>query len=254
MMATLPQVTVTATMQDLLGALVPGSKLTMTLCGYGSQVPRIAGTSLLARVAPLPVLTPAGGFISQPIYGNYQITPAGTYYTFAVTDDSGNVVQLNAYQFLAAGIFDLSNTPLYIPAPGITYPLNPVYTNPTGNLQTIASSITINGNLIVTGTINGASSPVIVDPTTGIFDGSLGSGFKLTLSQLVNATFVNMAGKLLVTVRVVQPAAGPTWACNWPANLRNAGMVNPGNSSRSVQLFTVDTDGSLDGASGMMYS
>jgi hypothetical protein len=251
-----PQVTIVASMFDLLGAIQPNSTLTAQLCGYGSQVPRVAGTALIAKTSPLPVKAGVTGFISETIWGNDVITPAGTYYTFAVTDDRGNTIQLNAYQFAGVGTFDLSNTALYDPQPPAIFAVNPVLLNPPGSaLQTINGSITINGNLIVTGTINGGGAIYTVPYAASVtFNGNLGGSFKLTLSGDVVSSFVsNMAGKLIVPIRIIQDAVGGRNFA-WPANVRGHGDISPAPNARSVQLFAVDTDGSMDGASLMQYS
>jgi hypothetical protein len=257
-MAQAPQVTIVANMTDLIGAASAGSTLSIMLAGFGSQVPRIAGTGLIVKTVPLPIVADATGLITRVIFGNNVITPAGTYYAMTFTDNAGNVVQMNAYQFLVNGTYDLSAAPLFDPPPPTDNGGNPVLQNPPGAItQTIDGSIIIEGNLTVTGLINGgaAASPFIVAPAAvAIFDGNSGSGFKLTLNQNTVGQFQNMAGKLMVAVRIVQPAAGPTFTFTWPANVRNGGVINPQNGSRNVQFFSPDADGSLDGASPMQWT
>lgn len=251
-----PQVTIVANMLDLLGAIMPNATLTMQLAGYGSQVPRISGTGLVAQTAPLAIVAGNTGVIMKVIWGNDAITPANTYYTFTVTDDQGNVVQLNAYQFAGAGTFDLSSTALFNPPPPSILAVNPVLLNPAGTaLQVINGPITINGNLIVNGTINGGGSISTVGfSATPVFNGTLSSSFKLTLTgNVTSSTAVNMAGRLLVAMRIVQDATG-NWTFVWPATMRGGGVVNPAPLSRSVQLFSLDTDNSMDAIGPIMYS
>ena len=101
-----PGVTLTANLQDTSGAADGGAALRITLCGYGLTLPRVAGTSLLAKVKQV-VVEPSGDF-SVPLWGNDQITPAGTFYEIAVLDDASNVVQAGMYLFTGTGAQDLS--------------------------------------------------------------------------------------------------------------------------------------------------
>lgn len=254
-MPVLPQATIIATMNDLVGAIQPNSTLTVQLCGYGSQVPRIPGTSLIAKTSPQAFTAGATGIVTMVLWSNDAITPANTYYTFTVTDDAGNVVQLNAYQFIGPGTYDLSAIALFNPAPPAILALNPVLTNPPGGvLQVIGGSITIQGNLIVTGTISGGGGIFTVAPSaTPVFDGALGASFKMTLNQAVtSSTAPRMAGRILVPFQILQDVTGG-WPFVWPATVFNGGQVNPAPNSRSTQTFAVDTDGSLHAASPMVY-
>lgn len=87
------------------------------------------------------------------------------------------------------------------------------------------------------------------------FNGANANGFDITLTGNVTAsTFINgTSGGTLVAFRITQDATGGRTFV-WPTNVRNAGAVNPGQNKRSVQLFMLQTDGSLDAASTMMYS
>jgi hypothetical protein len=108
----MPSITLTATLQDVTGATVGSaanpSKLCIALCGFGAYLPRVGGTSLIARVGPIYLESTTGTF-STALWGNDAITPAGTYYTIALLDGQGNVVQSGAYQLTGAGTFDLSS-------------------------------------------------------------------------------------------------------------------------------------------------
>lgn len=114
--------------------------------------------------------------------------------------------------------------------------------------------------------LNGAGKiPQSLLPTSGlvpvtfsatpIFNATLGQAFKLTLSGNVSSsTFTNgTTGPSTIVFRFLQDATGG-WTFAWPANVRNGGVVNPGANARSVQIFVVDTDGSLDAAGPMQYS
>lgn len=70
----------------------------------------------MARVGPI-YLESTNGTFSTPIWGNDVITPAGTYYTIALLDGQGNVVQCAQYQLTGSGTQDLSNlSPILTPA------------------------------------------------------------------------------------------------------------------------------------------
>ena len=90
---------------------------------------------------------------------------------------------------------------------------------------------------------------------TPVFNAASGGSFKLTLTgNVTSSTFANgTSGPSLVTFRIVQDATGGRTFV-WPSNIRNAGTINPGANARSAQTFALDTDGSLDAASPMLYS
>jgi hypothetical protein len=123
---TTPAITLEAMLQDVsgnaLGSAANPAQLRIALCGYGNQLPRIAGTALIAAVGPL-YLQVVGGSITAMLWGNDAITPAGTYYDIALLDTSGNVVQSGLYQLTGSGTFQLSSlTPLNPPPPAIPAP------------------------------------------------------------------------------------------------------------------------------------
>jgi hypothetical protein len=214
-----PGVTLTATLQTIFGADDAGGKIRITLCGFGQTLPLITGTSMLARLQVTTVVGSAGTF-STLLWGNYQITPANTFYEIAILDDKNNVVQSGMYQFQAGGTFDLSNlTQIYPPPPPSIFFLPLVLTD--------APNVTFNGFANIS--------------------------FKLVLNQNTNGIFINMLNKPLIIVRIVQNGTGG-WTFTWPANVRNGGVVNPAPTAVSTQIFTADSDGSLDAAGPMMYS
>lgn len=128
-MGTTPQLQLTATLQDFTGIPVQNGQLIITLCGFGLTIPKIIGTSLLAKVGPV-AYTLLNGVTSPNIslWGNDVITPPGTFYTLAVVDNKQNVVQCNMYQFTGSGLIDLSVVPPIIPSPGGTVVPNLSYT------------------------------------------------------------------------------------------------------------------------------
>lgn len=119
-----PQITLTATLQDLTGTLVATTanpaKLRIALCGYGAQLPCVAGTAVIAKPGPFDIIS-TDGAISTLIWGNDVIAPAGTFYSITVLDGDDNVLQCGAYQFTGSGTIDLSSAPQIVPPapPGI---------------------------------------------------------------------------------------------------------------------------------------
>jgi len=98
---------------DVNGALI------LTLCGYGQNLPRILGTSMLAKIGPRKYVLPTG-IAAIPLWGNDAIFPAGTFYSIAMMDDKQNVVQCGNYQFIGTGSQDLSNAiQILPPIPGV---------------------------------------------------------------------------------------------------------------------------------------
>lgn len=120
-MAAAPGITLTALLQDLagnpIGSAANPCKISIALCGFGPILPKIAGTSMLAKVGPI-YLESVNGSFSTLLWGNDAITPSGTYYTIALLDGQGNVVQSNAYVLTGSGSFDLSNLVPNVPPYG----------------------------------------------------------------------------------------------------------------------------------------
>lgn len=114
-----PTITIEGAAKDLFGEAQAG-QFVVQLAGYGSQVPRVVGTALLAQTAPLPFYLNASavpGNYNFKLWGNDVITPANTFYTIRVVDVNGNTVQINAYQFSGTQTVDLANAPPYNPVP-----------------------------------------------------------------------------------------------------------------------------------------
>jgi len=125
------------------------------------------------------------------------------------------------------------------------------------------TGLNVNGNVVISGsltagTINGVIPAGLVTVPFGanpIFNAATGLSFKITLTgDVASSSFTNGAvGPSVIAFRIVQDGTGGH-AFTWPSNVRNAGDINPGANSRSLQLFAVDTDGSLDAIGPMMYS
>jgi len=145
---TTPQITLTANLETILAGAETGGFLEITLCGYGSQIPAVPGTCLLAdggvpqRLGPQVGSTP----LSIALYGNDIIVPSGTFYSVAVLDQNRNVVQANNYNLAGSGTQDLSTLA----------PIVPPYGFPIGGLRFMAcegSLVGGNRNFTAPGTI-----------------------------------------------------------------------------------------------------
>lgn len=105
-----PGFTLTATLQTITGSAAGSAsnpaKLEIVLCGFGLALPGVAGTSTLAQ-RKYTVNFTAAGQVSQALWGNDQIAPAGTWYSISVIDGRANVLQTGEYILSGAGT-DLS--------------------------------------------------------------------------------------------------------------------------------------------------
>lgn len=125
------------------------------------------------------------------------------------------------------------------------------------------SALNVSGNVSIAGTLTAGyisgvvPSGIVIVPfnPNPIFDASKGLEFKLTLTaNASSSTFTNgTLGPSVVVFRIVQDSAGGH-SFVWPSNVRNGGTVNNMANARSVQMFAVDLDGSLDAVGPMMYS
>lgn len=186
-----PPITLTATIQDLtgsaLGSVANPAKLCIALCGFGAQLPRIVGTSLIGRPGPIYFETTSGTFSVQ-LWGNDVITPAGTYYAISLIDANGNVVQSGAYQLTGGGTFDLSSLSPIISAsqiaaiPQFIFSSNPAVQQCTG---------TVNGINTVFAFTAGPTSPTIAVFAGGVYQTLLAGDFTLGYagSNVWNITF-----------------------------------------------------------------
>ena len=115
-----PQFTLTATLQDVTGAIaVAPSGLRITLCGFGSTPPEIVGTSSPA-ILQKTITVDGNGKVDQVLWGNDQITPAGTTYCIETIDTNGFTSTAANYLLTGSGSFDLSSlVPVVPPAPPV---------------------------------------------------------------------------------------------------------------------------------------
>jgi hypothetical protein len=123
-----PNITLTATLLDYsgneLGSATQPAWLRVALCGYGAVLPCVVGTANLGRVSSwfvdIPYFgAPLTGGTAVKLWGNDQITPAGTYYAISILDTQKNVVQCGAYRFTGGPLtIDLSSAPQLVPPYG----------------------------------------------------------------------------------------------------------------------------------------
>jgi hypothetical protein len=121
----------------------------------------------------------------------------------------------------------------------------------------VQGNVTVSG-VLTAGYISGViPTGVVLVPfsATPVFDASIGLEFKLILTgNVTSSTLINgTQGPSLVAFRLVQNSVGGRTFV-WPSNVRNGGIVNDLANGRSLQLFAVDVDGSLDAVGPMMYS
>lgn len=230
-MPTSPGVTLTVTLQDVTGIDVDNGSLVIRLCGFGQSLPRIAGTSMLAKVTmKIPLATGISAGIN--LFGNDQITPAGTYYAIEVIDANKNIVQAGIYQFTSGQDIDLSNA-------------TQIVNQPSG------------GGGGGGGGSAGAGSYTVVAANGNVNLASTGAGvqvFDVTLNG--DSQFNSAAGFARGTVCIVilrVPAGGPvTWAWGGPCPV--GPEIPPAQADQAalttIAVFVVDINGNWLGLSG----
>lgn len=165
-MAAVPEVTLTVTLQDFTGDDVSNGALIITLCGFGQTLPRIEGTSMIARPGPLTFKLAAGTSEGISLWGNDQITPLAfdgsplTYYSIALVDNKNNIVQSGIYQFIGEQTIDLSDAPQLFSQPsypffvddarpsGVIDGINSVFELPSSPLPPASLELYKNGDLM----------------------------------------------------------------------------------------------------------
>lgn len=121
-MPTLPLVTLNANLFSILGGGdISAAQLQITLAGYGQIPPAVAGSGLLADAGDPLLLSQSLSPISQLLFGNDVITPLGTYYSIAVLDGQGSIIQEGNYQFEQLGGANTVDLSTLIPI-GSSYP------------------------------------------------------------------------------------------------------------------------------------
>jgi len=117
-MSLTPQITLTATLQDICGneagSVSNPARLRIVLCGYGLTLPVIVGTSSLAQIEY--EIASTGSPISISLWGQDDISPSGTFYQITILDGNGRTLQCGAYQFFGTQTIDLSNATQIVPS------------------------------------------------------------------------------------------------------------------------------------------
>ena len=187
-MGATPNITLTATLQDLMGEAVGSTanpaKLSIALCGFGPLLPCVIGAAMIARPGPV-YIESTDGTISFSLWGNDQITPTGTYYSVAVLDGQGNVVQCGAYQFTGSGSQDLSDA----------VPIVPPYGFPAGRLKMAMCTGAVPGTVYVA-----PGSPVAAVFYNGIL---LAPSYYSLSFETITLTFTTESGDTINALCVV---------------------------------------------------
>lgn len=217
-----PGVILTGTLADLFGSALTKGTLVFTLCGYGSSLPRISGTALIAQTAPKKKAVDGAGAFSITLWGNHVILPPLTYYTVQLLDDNGNVIQTSAYQFLANGTFDLSTVVPYSIVPYVP----PVPPAPQPGTLNVVVAFLFNA---VFNALN----------TAGIIS------FEMTLTgNLTVPTLINVTAGQLITFMFIQDGTGGR-VVTWPGNVLGGPVVDPTPGAISIQMYLVRSTGNL---------
>lgn len=112
-----PGFTLTALLQDIAGGAVPGGRLKLTLCGFDLGDPAVVGISVMSEIEKT-CIPDNTGLITQLLWGNDVISPAGTFYCAQIIDSKKNIVWAQNFQFNGAG-GNLSVLTPYIPTPPV---------------------------------------------------------------------------------------------------------------------------------------
>ena len=204
--------TVTGTLEAILDAEAEPGVVEVQLCGYGSQVPRYNGQSLIARLTADEIEIEADGTFTFTVPGNDQISPDGTYYAVTIMNANHDIAQVNAYRFLADGTsYDLNLLEPYDPNQPPP-PLPPLITN-----------------------------LLLVVPWSAEMDfpGDIYTSFRVTLSgDVTSSTASGTVQGNLYTYIIQQDSVGDR-LFTWPANFLNADSINPNPGGTTVQTFVM---------------
>lgn len=204
-------VTVTGKLAASADAVPVQGSVDVMLCGYGSQVPRVNGESLVARISTTALPAASDGTFTFECAGNDTIVPIGTYYAITIRDENGDIAQVNAYRFIGSGSYDLSLTDPYDPNQPPP-PLPPLITN---LLLVVAWSAEME------------------------FPGDIYTTFRTTLSgDVTSSTAPDTVQGNLYTFIIIQDATGGH-EFSWPPNFNNASPVNPKPNGITVQTFVM---------------
>jgi hypothetical protein len=210
-----PTIALTITLKDMqgvaLGAVGTPAFVEIALANYGPTLPRISGTSMIAKV--FQTLPYTGSPITVNLFGNDVITPVGTYYVITIYDDEDNVLQTGAYVFNGSITADLSTLPQSFPS--------------------------------ATSSVQGSEVDVVFSATP-TFDCTQVNGpveFYIVLTGNVTSSTLlpNFAGQL-VTFRIQQDATGGRTFV-WPTNVKNPPTIGAGVNQVTTQAFCMGSDG-----------
>jgi hypothetical protein len=192
----------------------PSAQVSLELCGYGSQIPRVNGIALIGQLKQMNIELDANGNFTIQVQGNDLISPAGTYYVLTVANSNGDVVQVNAYRFLSDGTsYDLNLLEPYDPNQPPP-PLPPLITN-----------------LLLVVPWNSEME----------FPGDVYTSFRTTLTgDVTSITTPDTVQGNLYTFIIQQDATGGH-AFPWSADFLNPSPINPNPNGLTVQTFVMGT-------------
>jgi hypothetical protein len=204
-------VTVTGKLAASADSVPVQGSVDVMLCGYGSQVPRVNGDSLVARISTTALPAASDGTFTFDCAGNDSIVPIGTYYAITIRDENGDIAQVNAYRFIGSGSYDL----------GITDPYDP--NQPPPPLPPLITNLLL----------------VVPWSAEMEFPGDIYTTFRATLSgDVTSSTAPDTVQGNLYTFIIIQDATGGH-AFSWPPNCYNASPVNPKPNGITVQTFVM---------------
>jgi hypothetical protein len=102
--------TISGNLMDATGAGIVGGTVTATLANFGTMVPYVTSTGIVAAPA-ISTTSTTGGAFSFTLYGNDVITPANTYYVLDFVDALGRQYATGSWQFLSGNTYNLNSTP-----------------------------------------------------------------------------------------------------------------------------------------------
>jgi hypothetical protein len=204
--------TVTGTLEAILDAEAEPGVVEVQLCGYGSQVPRYNGQSLIARLTADEIEIEADGTFTFTVPGNDQISPDGTYYAVTIMNANRDIAQVNAYRFLADGTsYDLNLLEPYDPNQPPP-PLPPLITN-----------------------------LLLVVPWSAEMDfpGDIYTSYRVNLTgDVTSSTASGTVQGNLYTYIIQQDSVGNR-AFPWPEDFLNPSPINPAPNGFTVQTFVM---------------
>jgi hypothetical protein len=210
-----PQIALTIQLDDLqgndIGSVGSPAAVQIALANSGATLPRIAGTTMLAKVFQR--ISYVGAPIVVTLWGNDVITPVGTYYVITIYDDQENVLQTGAYVFSGTLAADLSTLPQSFPS--------------------------------ATSSVVGSEVDVIFSATP-TFDCTQVNGpvefFIILTANVTSSTLLpNFAGQI-VTFRIKQDATGGRTFV-WPTNVKNPPSIGLAPNQVTNQAFVMGSDG-----------